>query len=75
MVMEVKKTLRASKSRVCFQYDTTFDLAGYYVSILTMIHPFIIKSEGRSEIQPPIPVAFLFHERKHQQAHEDFSTK
>jgi hypothetical protein len=72
LLLEMRRTLRASKRKICFQYDTTFDLTGYYVSILTMIHPFLEKSSGRGHIQPPVPIAYLFHEKKHQKAHEDF---
>ena len=44
LLKETKKTLTAfdSLDRVCFQFDTTFNLTGYYVSVLLFIHPILV---------------------------------
>lgn len=66
---EIRKAVNASYIRVPLQYDTTFNLTGCYASILTMLHPFLMNKNG---VMPPIPCAFLFHEKKNQEAHENF---
>ena len=41
---------------IVYHYDTTFDMGGFYVSILSVRHP-LFKGE------PIIPVAMMIHER------------
>jgi hypothetical protein len=69
LLKEVLKFCKASKTRVFMQYDTTFNLTGLYVSILSVVHPFLVDSKGSS---PPIPLIYHFHERKTQTAHTYF---
>jgi hypothetical protein len=40
LLVELKNALSSvvGVMRICFQYDTTFNLTGYYVSILNFIH-------------------------------------
>lgn len=42
--IEFKKILKTANKRVVVQYDTTFNLTGYYASILNIIHPFLINA-------------------------------
>ncbi|CAF1046822.1 unnamed protein product [Brachionus calyciflorus] len=72
LLRETKKTLTAfdALDRVCFQFDTTFHLTGYYVSILLFIHPILVIDN--SDKAPPIPLAYFFHEKKHEQSHNEF---
>ncbi|CAF0854701.1 unnamed protein product [Brachionus calyciflorus] len=72
LLMETKKTLAAfdNQNRICFQYDTTFNLTGYYVSVLVYIHPILIKTD--SDKSPTIPLAYFIHEKKHEKAHCEF---
>jgi hypothetical protein len=73
LALEVRKTLRsATKMKICFQYDTTFDLSGYYVSVLTMIHPYLLHSDTSKGKSCPFPVAYFLHEKKHEEAHNFF---
>lgn len=62
LLNETKKTLRAfdSSNRVCFLYDSTFNLTRYYVSILLFIHPILVTSN--TEKGPPVPLAYFFHD-------------
>ncbi|RMZ95763.1 hypothetical protein BpHYR1_043262 [Brachionus plicatilis] len=57
LIRDLKKTLDifGSDNRVCFQFDTTFNLTGFYVSILLFIHPILVLHN--TEKSPPIPVA------------------
>ena len=45
---KTKKTLSAFdlNNRVCFQYDTTFNLTGYYVYFFMYIHPILVLSKS-----------------------------
>ena len=38
------------------QYDTTFNLTNFYVSVLNIIHPFLIDDKQRP---PPIPIGYF----------------
>ena len=69
---ETKKTLAAfdKNNRVCFQYDTTFNLTAYYVSVLIFIHPILVLST--SEKSSPIPLAYFYHEKKFEKTHNEF---
>lgn len=71
LLKETKKTMSAfnKDNRVCFQFDTTFNLTGYYVSILLYIHP--ILKLAKSEKSPAVPLAFFFHEKKFQKSHDE----
>lgn len=55
--------------KVCLQYDTTFNLSGFYVSVLTFIHPLLVNDH---QISPPIPIAYYYHEKKYLETHETF---
>jgi hypothetical protein len=55
--------------KVNVQYDTTFNLTDYYVSVLSWVHPFLINTKGRS---PPIPLFYFFHQRKFTETHQAF---
>ena len=63
LLKETKKTLSAfdSSDRVCFQFDTTFNLTGYYVSVLLYIHPILVIDN--TDKAQPIPFAYYFHEK------------
>ena len=54
-----------SPSPQLLSYDTTFQLGDFYISTLTFRHTLF-------EEAPVIPVAFLLHERKLQECHEEF---
>ncbi len=41
LMLEFRKLLRVSNDLVGIQYDTTFNLTRFYVSILTFLHPFL----------------------------------
>ncbi|RNA38346.1 histone-lysine N-methyltransferase EHMT2-like [Brachionus plicatilis] len=71
LLKETKKTLAVinKDNRVCFQYDT-FNLTGYYVSVLVYIHPILVLSN--TEKSPAIPLAYFFHERKFEKTHNEF---
>ena len=72
LIRDLKKTLNIfdSDNRVCFQFDTTFNLTGFFVSILLFIHPILVLHN--TEKSPPIPVAYFFHEKKHEKSHCEF---
>lgn len=72
LLKETKKSLAAfdNDNRVCFQFDTTFNLTGYYVSILVYIHPILVKAN--SDKSPVIPFAYYVHEKKHEKCHDEF---
>jgi hypothetical protein len=73
LLQEAKVALKAAKAlnvKVEIQYDTTFNLAPYYVSVLVLVHPLLNKVSTK---QPPsIPLFQLFHEKKHEDAHLEF---
>lgn len=58
-----KVLLLSSPSSQLISYDTTFQLGDFYVSVFAFRHTLFIES-------PVIPAAFLVHERKFQQCHE-----
>lgn len=66
---EIKKAIDSTSTRIPLQYDTTFNFTGFYVSPLTFLHPFLLTD---NDAPPPIPIAFHFHEKKHQKTHEQF---
>ena len=66
----MKLILKASNFRNSFQYDTTFNLTGLYVSIISWIHPFLQK--GRNKGNVPVPLFYYFHERKSEITHNFF---
>ena len=71
LLEETKKVLHAcSKNSVLFQYDTTFTLCGLYCSILSYIHPLIVKSN--TCISPIIPLSYFYHEKKYTKVHDEF---
>ena len=51
------------------QYDTTFNLCDYYLSVLSFSHPFIVNDKKKF---PPIPLIYYFHSRKFTETHETF---
>ena len=69
---ETKKMLKSVRvlNSVLFQYDTTFTLCGFYVSILSYIHPLLCKAN--SNTSPVIPLAYFFHEKKYEKTHNEF---
>lgn len=69
LLKESLKVIKSSKKLVNLQYDTTFNLTGLYVSVITMIHPFLQNSAKRSV---PVPLIYHFHERKTLAAHTYF---
>ncbi len=62
---ETKKVLKLFdiNNRVCFQFDTTFSLTGFFVSTLIFLHPILVIEN--TETAPPIPLAYFFHEKTH----------
>lgn len=69
---EIKTLLTQCKNlniKLCLEYDTTFNLSGYYVSILTAIHPLLV---NKDMVHPPIPIAYYYHEKKYESTHEAF---
>ena len=54
-----------SPSCQLLSYDTTFQLADFYISVLSFQHTLFPKS-------PVMPAAFLIHERKFHTYHEEF---
>ncbi|CAF1130038.1 unnamed protein product, partial [Brachionus calyciflorus] len=70
LLFEFNRLLKASRSEICIEYDTTFILTGYYVSVLSFIHSFQKFSSKNSS--PPIPLVFLVHEKKYEEMHDDF---
>jgi hypothetical protein len=72
LLSEVNKVLLVfdEDNRVCFQYDTTFNLTGYYTSILSFIHPILVKHN--SDTSPPVPLAYFYHEKKYEKTHCEF---
>ena len=69
LLTEFIKIVRCCDNKVNIQYDTTFSLCDYYVSILSFIHPFI---ETRTNTSPVVPLFYFFHSRKFQETHETF---
>lgn len=53
---------------VCLSYDTTFDLGEFYLSVLTF------RSTEFYE-KPILPLMYMIHERKNQEAHNMFFDK
>ena len=70
IIIEFQKILKAVNKRILLQYDTTFNLTSFYVSILVMIHPFLVNATTKTS--PPIPIAEFFHERKTELTHDEF---
>lgn len=70
LMVEIKKMLKAANKRILLQYDTTFNLTGYYASILNLMHPFLINAVTKKP--PPIPIAVYFHELKSEKVHRHF---
>ncbi len=74
LVHETKKLLekmKRQKIKVIFNNDTTFNLTGYYVTILSFQHPMLEKDE-KPGVSPVIPLGYLFHEKKNNDAHSYF---
>ena len=69
LLKEITKVVKTNPKLSYAQYDTTFNLTSLYTSILSIVHPLIELSNGSS---PPIPVVYLFHERKTETTHMDF---
>ena len=72
LLNEIKKIITSSQLagvKVCFQYDTTFNLTDFYVSILNMIHPMLLNDKN---VSPPFPVFYYYHEKKFKETHETF---
>ncbi|CAF1000728.1 unnamed protein product [Brachionus calyciflorus] len=71
LLKETKKIFQIlpKNKKVFFSYDTTFNICGYYVSVLVYKHPLIEKSD---RVSPPVPFSFFFHERKTEETHLDF---
>lgn len=65
----ILKQLKEEKKKLCVEYDTTFNLTDFYVSILTFVHPFLL---NRFDKSPPIPLFYYFHTKKFTETHEDF---
>lgn len=63
---EIKNVINAVKMPCFLSYDTTFNLCGYYVSVLVLKHPFLL---NRNKTEPPIPFIFYFHENKNEISH------
>ena len=55
--------------RVNVQYDTTFCLCDYYVSIMSFVHPFIETARSTS---PAVSLFYFFHSRKFLETYEAF---
>lgn len=72
LLKDIKKTLSIfdADNCVCFQFDTTFNLTGYYVSVLIVLHPILILNN--TEKSPPIALAYFFHEKKYEKSHNEF---
>ena len=45
-IKEIIKICKTLNIKLCLQYDTTFGLSAYYVSVLTTIHPLLITSKA-----------------------------
>jgi hypothetical protein len=48
--------LKSSDVKIVVEYDTTFGLSDYYVSVLCYRHPFLINEKGMT---PIIPLVFF----------------
>ena len=68
MVKEVENLLKYSNTPVMFVYDTTFNLCKYFVSPLLCKFTFFFQ-------EPVIPLAFLMHEKKTENCHNQFFRK
>ena len=55
--------------KINVQYDTTFNLCDYYLSILSFVHPFIENAKGKPV---SIPVFYYLHARKFDETHQTF---
>ncbi len=64
------KRMKSLKQRVEFQYDTTFKITSYYMSVLVFAHPFLNKTKTMRS--PSIPLEEFFHERKDEMSHDEF---
>lgn len=65
MILDLKKTIKTANQEgilVVFEYDTTFTMTEFYVSILCYIHPLLCFQTNKNK-SPPIPVGMLFHEK------------
>ena len=65
MILDLKKTIKKENQEgilVVFEYDTTFSMTEFYVSILCYIHPLLCFQTNKNK-SPPIPVGMLFHEK------------
>jgi len=60
-----KSTLSGNLRTQQLSYDTTFNLGDFYVSVLLFRETSLVSS-------PVIPLAFLLHERKLRNTHEEF---
>jgi hypothetical protein len=70
---ETRKLLQTAKHlglKVEFQYDTTFNMCPYYVSVLIFAHAFLNKPTSNKS--PSIPFAEFFAERKDNDSHDEF---
>ena len=69
LLEEFCKIVDSSDQNVLVDYDTTFALCKFYVSIVSFVHPFLINSNGSN---PVIPLFFYFHSRKLTSTHDTF---
>jgi hypothetical protein len=71
LLEEFKKKVAAfDEQKIDMQYDTTFNLTGYYLSILSFVKPFLLNKTTKAHLF--IPLGVLFHEKKYQKCNEDF---
>ena len=55
--------------RINVQYDTTFNLCDYYLSLFSFVHPFLLNSKKQNVA---IPLIYFFHVRKYTETNETF---
>ena len=65
LIEGINKLLEISSNKLLFAYDTTFNIGDFYMSTLVCRHNYLIGD-------PPIPIAFFFHDTKEEKMHEEF---
>lgn len=63
-------------SPMVFHYDTTFNCGSHFVSTLSLRHSMLRHTNKARRLhgsgEPTIPIAFMIHDKRHLEIHEDF---
>ena len=72
LLSEIKNLMSGIIKHMMISYDTTFNLTGFYVSVLVLKHPLLSDDQNNDAV---IPLIYFYHELKNEEVHKWFFSR